>query len=31
MRKVAVYVEGQTEYIFVREFLQKWYQYDPKL
>lgn len=29
MRKVAVYVEGQTEYIFVREFLQKWYQYDP--
>ena len=29
MRKVAVYVEGQTEYIFVREFLQKWYEYDP--
>lgn len=29
MRRVAVYVEGQTEYIFVREFLQKWYDYDP--
>ena len=26
--KIAVYVEGQTELIFVREFLQKWYNYD---
>lgn len=29
MRKVAVYVEGQTEYLFVREFLQAWFEYDP--
>ena len=26
--KIAVYVEGQTELIFVREFLLKWYGYD---
>lgn len=26
--KVAVYVEGQTELIFVREFLLKWFEYD---
>ncbi|MDE5663674.1 MAG: DUF4276 family protein [Muribaculaceae bacterium] len=26
--KVAVYVEGQTELIFVREFLLKWFIYD---
>ncbi len=26
--KIAVYVEGQTELIFVREFLLKWYEYD---
>ena len=29
MRKVALFVEGQTEYIFVRELLLKWYEYDP--
>ena len=27
--KIAVYVEGQTELIFVREFLRKWFDYDP--
>ena len=27
MRKVCVFVEGQTELIFVREFLLKWYEY----
>ena len=26
--KIALYVEGQTEIIFVREFLRKWYDYD---
>lgn len=26
--KIAVYVEGQTELIFVREFLLKWYDYN---
>ena len=26
--KIAVYVEGNTELIFVREFLRKWYCYD---
>ena len=28
MRKICVFVEGQTEQIFVREFLLKWYEYD---
>lgn len=28
MRKVAVFVEGQTELIFVRDFLLKWFEYD---
>lgn len=27
-RKIAVFVEGKAEYIFVREFLLKWYGYD---
>lgn len=27
-RKIAVFVEGQTELIFVREFLLRWFQYD---
>ncbi|NDV47786.1 DUF4276 family protein [Paludibacter sp. 221] len=27
-RKIAVFVEGQAEYIFVRDFLMKWYEYD---
>ena len=27
-RKLAVFVEGQTELIFVREFLKQWYNYD---
>ncbi len=26
--KIAVYVEGQTELIFVRDFLLKWFNYD---
>ncbi|MDE6339527.1 MAG: DUF4276 family protein [Muribaculaceae bacterium] len=26
--RIAVYVEGQTELIFIREFLRKWYNYD---
>ena len=30
MRKVAVFVEGQTELVFVRELLAKWYDYDSK-
>ena len=28
MRKICVFVEGQTEQIFVRDFLLKWYEYD---
>lgn len=28
MRKVAVFVEGQAEQIFVREFLLRWYEFD---
>lgn len=28
MRKVAVFVEGQTELVFVREFLVKWFNYE---
>lgn len=27
-RKIAIFVEGQTEYIFVRDFLCAWYEYD---
>lgn len=27
-RKLAVFVEGQTELVFVREFLKQWYGYD---
>lgn len=27
-RKLAVFVEGQTEQVFVREFLKQWYGYD---
>ncbi len=30
-RKLAVFVEGQTELIFVREFLKKWYNYDANV
>ena len=30
-RKVAVFVEGQTELVFVREFLSKWYCYDANV
>jgi len=30
-RKIALFVEGQTEYIFVREFLLKWYGYESSL
>lgn len=30
-RKVAVFVEGQTELVFVREFLVKWFNYDSNL
>lgn len=28
MRRVAVFVEGQTELVFVRELLAKWYDFD---
>mgnify|MGYP002521790902 FL=1 len=27
-RRLAVFVEGQTELVFVREFLKQWYGYD---
>lgn len=27
-RKIAIFVEGQAEYIFVRDFLCAWYEYD---
>jgi hypothetical protein len=27
MKKIAVFVEGQTELIFVREYLLKWFEY----
>lgn len=27
-RKIAIFVEGQAEYIFVRDFLCNWYEYD---
>lgn len=30
MRRVAVFVEGQTELVFVRELLIKWFEYDSK-
>ena len=30
-RKIAVFVEGQTELVFVREFLAKWFSYDANL
>lgn len=30
-RKLAVFVEGQTELIFVREFLKQWYTYDSTI
>lgn len=30
-RKIAVFVEGQSEYIFVRDFLCSWYNYDSSL
>jgi len=30
-RKLAVFVEGQTELIFVREFLKQWYGYDSNI
>ncbi len=30
-RKAAVFVEGQTELVFVREFLLQWFQYDANL
>lgn len=31
MRRVAIFVEGQAELIFVREFLLKWHSYDVDL
>lgn len=30
-RRLAVFVEGQTELIFVREFLKQWYGYDVNI
>lgn len=30
-RKVAVFVEGQTELVFVRDFLRQWYGYDEEI
>ena len=30
-RKVAVFVEGQTELVFVRDFLRNWYAYDERV
>ena len=30
-RKVAVFVEGQSEYVFVRDFLCRWYDYDSSV
>ncbi|MCR4915646.1 MAG: hypothetical protein K6A96_07830 [Prevotella sp.] len=30
-RKLAVFVEGQTELVFVREFLKQWYAYDASI
>ena len=28
MRKIAIFVEGQTELIVVREYLLKWFNYE---
>jgi hypothetical protein len=30
-RRLAVFVEGQTELVFVREFLKQWYVYDASV
>ena len=30
-RKLAVFVEGQTELVFVREFLKQWYGYNVSI
>ena len=30
-RKLAVFVEGQTELVFVREFLKQWYGYNVSM
>ena len=30
-RRLAVFVEGQTELVFVREFLKQWYGYDTSV
>ena len=30
-KKLAVFVEGQTELVFVREFLKQWYGYDVNI
>jgi hypothetical protein len=30
-RRLAVFVEGQTELVFVREFLKQWYGYDANV
>ena len=30
-RRLAVFVEGQTELVFVREFLKQWYGYDASV
>ena len=30
-RKIAVFLEGQTELVFVREFLVKWFDYDSNI
>lgn len=29
--KIAVFVEGQSELIFIRDLLLKWYQYDSSV
>ena len=31
MKRVAIFVEGQSELVFVREFLLKWFNYDVDL
>lgn len=30
-KKIAIFVEGQTELIFVSDFLIKWFKYDPNI
>ena len=30
-RRLAAFVEGQTELVFVREFLKQWYGYDASV